>query len=49
MPVDGATEPDPEQAEVYAELLPVFERLSAALHPATVALEGLSGRLPLAF
>ncbi|HLS92881.1 MAG TPA: gluconokinase [Microbacterium sp.] len=47
VPVADVTSPVPHDAEVYAELLPVFERLYGALLPANVTLQEIGSRLPL--
>lgn len=48
VPVADVTRPVAEDAGVYAELLPVFERLYGALLPANVTLQDIASRLPLA-
>ncbi|WP_156762136.1 gluconokinase [Microbacterium karelineae] len=48
VPVADITEPIADDAEVYGELRPVFERLYAALLPANVTLQEIGSRLRLA-
>ncbi|HLT68146.1 MAG TPA: gluconokinase [Microbacterium sp.] len=47
VPVEGVTSPVSEDQAVYEELLPVFERLYAALLPANVTLQEIGSRLSL--
>lgn len=47
VPIAGTTDPADADADVYAELLPVFERLYGALLPANVTLQDIASRLSL--